>query len=114
VNRRPCIRRIYAKDTTELPSRSRVDLPVKSIWSTLPPKAVDWLVEPREFRTHAMGARTLLSTEGPAHIRVVNCGSTDCTIQRGDLIATAEVVERPKVANPYQTAEETTSYEHVQ
>jgi predicted aspartyl protease len=114
VNRRPCIRRIYAKDTTEIPSRSQVDLPVKSIWSTLPPKAVDWLAEPRELRTHVIAARTLLSTEGQAHIRVVNCGSTDCTIQRGDLIATAEVVGRPKVAHRDQTADEDTAYEHVQ
>ena len=61
---RPCVRRIFAKESVEIPPRSQIDIPVKSVWTHMPPTAVNWLVEPREYRTGVLLARTLLSSDG--------------------------------------------------
>ncbi len=105
VNRRPCLRRIFAKETVEIPPRSQADVPVKSFWNTLPPMTVDWMVEPREYRNGVLFARTLLSSDGQqAYVRVLNCGTTSCTVPAGDLLSTAEAVGKQNVVEPTLSA----------
>jgi predicted aspartyl protease len=115
VNRRQCIRRIFARETIEIPPRSQADVPVKSVWNTLPSMAVDWMVEPREYRVGVLLARTLLSPNGQqAYVRVLNCGTTPCTVPAGDLLTTAEAVEKQNVVEPTNQQNEEDEYEHVQ
>lgn len=115
VNRRPCLRRIYASSTTEIPSRSQIDIPVKSVWTMLPSAAVDWLVEPREHLGGVLIARTLLSPhEQQSYVRILNCSPNTCTIPAGELLATAEAVESQNISDAEQSTQTAKDYTHVQ
>jgi hypothetical protein len=60
---------------------------------------VEWLVEPREYRTGVWLARTLLSpVKQQAYVRVLNCGPTGCTVPAGDLLGTAEAIEKQNMS----------------
>jgi predicted aspartyl protease len=88
-----CVRRLYAAETVEIPPLSQADLPVRSVWSTLPPKA-DWVVEPVQVSTDVVIARTLIAADPrSAMIRVLNYGPTSWTVSSGDLMGHAESVE---------------------
>jgi hypothetical protein len=101
VNRRQCLRRIFDRETIEIPPSSQADVPVKSVWNTLPPVTVNWMVESREYRTGVPLARTLLSPDGQkGYVRVLNCATTPCTVPAGDLLTTAKAVEKQNVAVP--------------
>jgi len=54
TKRRPCLRRIYTNETVNIPPRTQMDVSVKSVWTTLPPASVDWLVEPRAYRNNVL------------------------------------------------------------
>ena len=117
ANRRPCLRRLFAREAVEIPSRSQADVPVRSVWSTLPPMSVDWLVEPREYHAGVLLARTLLSPSGQqAYVRILNCAPVSCTIPAGDFLATAEAVERQEVIGSDECVAEVKEgvYAHVQ
>jgi hypothetical protein len=64
-----CIRRIYAGKTVDLPARSQCVVLVKSIWNTLPPRAIEWVVEPKKLQPGILLARTLLAECGDIGIR---------------------------------------------
>ena len=94
MNRHPCLRRLYAGETVEFLPRAQIDVPVNSLWTMLSPTAVNWLVEPREYREGVLFARTLLSSGGQqAYVRGINCGPPACTLPAGEWLATAEIVE---------------------
>jgi predicted aspartyl protease len=109
---RGCVRRIYARDTVELKPYSQSDIAVNSIWSTIPPSHVNWLVEWKELHRGLLMARTLLSSDShDAFVRVVNCGPTPCTVTAGELLTSAEIVDCDQCV-----AKNTSSnnyYEHV-
>ena len=70
---RQCVRRIYSRETVELQPGTQNDIAVKSVWSTLPSRATQWIVESKELHPGVVMARTLLSADGgPAQVRVVN------------------------------------------
>jgi RNase H-like domain found in reverse transcriptase/Reverse transcriptase (RNA-dependent DNA polymerase) len=86
-----------------------------SVWTTMPPAAVNWLVEPREYRAGVLLARTLLSSCGHrAYVRAINCGPTPCSVPAGELLATAEVVDSQDLSEFEDTMCEPATYEHVQ
>jgi hypothetical protein len=75
---------------------------------------VDWLIEPREYRSGVLVARTLLSPDGGhAFVRAINCGPTTCTVPEGELVATAEVVESQDISEERHTGHESERYDHV-
>ena len=88
---RQCIRRIYAKETVELQPGSQSDLAVQSVWTTLPSKNTEWIVEPKELHRGVLMARTLLSGDNETvKVRIVNCSPVPCTVSAGELLTTAE------------------------
>jgi hypothetical protein len=57
----------------------------------------------------------LLSPSGQqAYVRVLNCGTTPCTVPPGNLLTTAEAVEKQNMAVPTAQQNEEEVYEHVQ
>jgi hypothetical protein len=115
VNRRPCLRRIYARSAVDIPPRSQMDVPVKSVWTTLPSKVVDWLVETSEYRSGVLLARTLLpSDEQQCYVRVLNCGLSTCNVSAGELLTTAEAIERQGAPDFDKSDPQENGCEHVQ
>jgi hypothetical protein len=115
VNRRPCLRRIYVSYTTEIPPRSQLDIPRKSVWPMLSSVAVDWLVERQQHLGGVLIARTLLSPhEQRCYVRILNCSPNTCTIPAGELLATAEAVESQNVSSSEQCTQITNDYADVQ
>jgi len=85
------VRRMYASKTVDLPIRSQCTVPVKSIWNTLPPRATEWIVEPKKLQPGVWLARTLLAEGGDvAYVRIVNTQPTSCTIPAGKYLASAQ------------------------
>ena len=90
---RESVRRIYAAETVELPPRCQQDIPVKSVYSNLPPKGVDWLLEPRTLSSGLILARTLLVTGNqPTYVRVINCSTENKVLAAGCVLGIAEPV----------------------
>jgi predicted aspartyl protease len=114
-SRRPCLRRIIAKETTDIPPRCQVDVPVKSMWTTLPSASVDWLMEPRMYRSGVMLARTLLSSdEQRAYVRVLNYSTTTCTIPEEEVLAAAEAVEKQTSSEQENLMTNVSDCDHIQ
>jgi hypothetical protein len=89
-----CIRRIYASKTVDLPARSQCVVPVKSVWNTLPPRAIEWVVEPKKLQPGVLLARTLLAECGDmAYVRIVNTQPTACVLPAGKYLASAEIAD---------------------
>ena len=110
ATKRPCVRRIYATETCEIPPKGQLDISVKSVWSSLPPRHVDWLVEPTKCGDNVLLARTLLSTEQPqTFVQVLNYGPAASTIAAGDLLGLAEPVEQADVVVTGESGEQDSS-----
>ena len=112
-----CVRRLYVQDNVELVPNTQSNVLVKSVWSTLPSRAVDWLVEPKEVHRGVIMARTLLPSDvGNACVRMINCGPTSCVLRDGELLTTAEAIGKVGSTKEPTTDREATnnSDEHVQ
>lgn len=111
--RSSCIRRLYAKEPVELPPYCQKDVPVSSVWTTMPPSSMDWLVEPTVLRAGVMLARTLLSPNGEeAYVRAINCGPTTQLMLSGELMSVAEAVTADRVVP--NDEQDNATFEHVQ
>jgi hypothetical protein len=110
--RKPCVRRIFVRDSIDVPPRTQSNLPVKSVWTQLPMGNGNWTVEPRELQPGVMLARTLLAQSGPGVcVRVINCNNEPCRIEAGQFLAEAQRVGMLLEAPPQNA---TTSIRHVQ
>jgi hypothetical protein len=70
---REAVCRIYSSETIELLSMNQRDIPVKSVWDTLPAKSIDRLLEVKNLGNGVLLARTLLVSGGaPANVQVLN------------------------------------------
>jgi hypothetical protein len=108
-----CIRRIYASKTVDIPARSQCVVPVKSVWNTLPPKATDWVVEPKKLQPGVWLARTLLAEGGDvAYVRIVNTQPTANVLPAGKYLAAAEPADMEVKGST--TIEPPEDFSHVQ
>ena len=88
------VRRIYARNTVELKPYSQSDVAVRSMWSTMPMSAAEWLVEAKELHPGVHLARTLISNEdSETYVRILNSSPVTCTMEAGGLLAHAELVD---------------------
>ena len=91
--RQNMLRRIYAVNSTVIPSGHTTSVLVTMSLSTLRQTAGDWAVEPRSLGTGILAARTLMRDEGRrSAIKVMNMREVDFLLRRGEFIGQAEQV----------------------
>jgi hypothetical protein len=94
TSNREAVRRIYAAEDMEVPARSQCDIPVKSVWNTLPAKYADWLLESKTLPNGVMLARTLLAPGGnTVCVRGINSSNEVKTVSAGQLLGRAEPIQ---------------------
>jgi hypothetical protein len=59
-------------------------VPVKSVWTSDPPKTVGWIVEPKTLDKGVLLARTLIAEDGDkSYVQVINSGPSPHSIIAG-------------------------------
>ena len=87
------VKRVYVSESVLIERRSITDIPVRMACLTLRATASNWLLEPKSINGVALAARTLLSNDSNAFIRVINASESDQFVNKDYCIGTAESVD---------------------